>query len=1077
MKRTLSAVVIMLALSIMPAQAAIYYWNGAGGDSLWTNANNWNPVRTTPASGDTISFNNGAADTVIGVPTESISALLVGINTKVYLHTTAGTRKTLTVGNYLAVNSGCQLNLYGATDSLTIFVAAGGVGQISGSMTFSGMAQKLNANDVNAIQFNPGSSLTQNCAGNAFTAAGTAGVIVFNAGSEFIQYAGSNPFGLTQPASKVQFLAGSWFRCRMSSNPAFSGRSYANFELDYPAFSAIAIGGNPTSIDTLKITDGKLTLSLSRITIKGDILIAAAETLQFRQAVGGGATICSLKFYGTAPQTIGSGGTLLFMNDSTSVYVDNAAGLTIDRAFQVRANLALFNGIVTANDTLKMMSDQTIQRTNGYIVGPLAMHVATGATLKTFPVGTANGYSPVAVVPSGITAAGYLTCQAVQATHPDAAVPANTMQRYWKFNNDGVALDSYQMALWYLPGDFNSGFTQADNESTMVVAKYGAAAWSFPSILGRDTAANYVEIFGNAFSDFTMGKDAAAFVVPDTTHPTIILTDPADGAIDVPLDKILTIAFSEPMTVPLIGVLPSPYISLMSSWNSTADTLTLSPSGTYDYNALYTITLMGTDIAGNELNPNPDSFQFTTIANQKPVISVVQQPADTYDSAGPFLVRAVITDPGKAGIVADTLYYTAGGDWQFVVHSAVNGDTMTYSIPGPIAAGTVVEYYVGAYDDAGAYKWYPDQFAGLMFRVLKPLAPDSLIATGQDMAVALSWKPPSEEINYSLTNNTGFFQNAGNIITTRFTPQHYPCKLEQAVSSWWYAAGSDSVEVHVWPDNGTGIPDTTVELVPPFSIMPLDYPALTVIDLSPQNIFLLSGDFHVGYVIRTTNMPMPCSDGNGPGVRSMVYDFSASSWGNMISGGNTYNDWYHQAVVSYSSYSKGLAMAKNITQYEVGRSLASGGAYSWIVGTSGLTYTDNAAANGTQYYYVVRALYTTPDTFSAYSNEASATPYGVEGQPGVESFRFFLDAAGPNPLTSNAVVQFSLARQGQVSIVVYNVAGQKVKTLVDANLNAGQHSVNWNGRNEGGQKVAAGMYMYRMVSGDFSATRKLVVIR
>jgi len=50
--------------------------------------------------------------------------------------------------------------------------------------------------------------------------------------------------------------------------------------------------------------------------------------------------------------------------------------------------------------------------------------------------------------------------------------------------------------------------------------------------------------------------------------------------------------------------------------------------------------------------------QFTTIANQGPSITVVTQPGDTYDGTGPFTVRAVITDPAKAGIAADTLWYT-----------------------------------------------------------------------------------------------------------------------------------------------------------------------------------------------------------------------------------------------------------------------------------------------------------------------------------------------------------------------------------------------------------------------------------
>ncbi|MCU0606155.1 MAG: T9SS type A sorting domain-containing protein, partial [Candidatus Edwardsbacteria bacterium] len=66
---------------------------------------------------------------------------------------------------------------------------------------------------------------------------------------------------------------------------------------------------------------------------------------------------------------------------------------------------------------------------------------------------------------------------------------------------------------------------------------------------------------------------------------------------------------------------------------------------------------------------------------------------------------------------------------------------------------------------------------------------------------------------------------------------------------------------------------------------------------------------------------------------------------------------------------------------------------------------------------------------------------------------------------------------GNVRIAVYNVAGQKVKTLVDGTMNAGYHSVSWDGRNESGQAVSAGVYLYQMQADNFSTARKLVVVR
>jgi flagellar hook assembly protein FlgD len=60
---------------------------------------------------------------------------------------------------------------------------------------------------------------------------------------------------------------------------------------------------------------------------------------------------------------------------------------------------------------------------------------------------------------------------------------------------------------------------------------------------------------------------------------------------------------------------------------------------------------------------------------------------------------------------------------------------------------------------------------------------------------------------------------------------------------------------------------------------------------------------------------------------------------------------------------------------------------------------------------------------------------------------------------------------------VYNLRGQKVVTLVDELKEAGDYSVNWNGTNSSGQRVSSGVYFYRMSAGDFSAMRKMVILK
>lgn len=83
----------------------------------------------------------------------------------------------------------------------------------------------------------------------------------------------------------------------------------------------------------------------------------------------------------------------------------------------------------------------------------------------------------------------------------------------------------------------------------------------------------------------------------------------------------------------------------------------------------------------------------------------------------------------------------------------------------------------------------------------------------------------------------------------------------------------------------------------------------------------------------------------------------------------------------------------------------------------------------------------------------------------------------PNPMSSEATIRYTLSKSADVTLKVYDVTGSVVKTLVNESVEAGHHSVLWNGTNEAGNKVANGVYFYRLTSGDFNQSRKLVVLR
>jgi hypothetical protein len=84
----------------------------------------------------------------------------------------------------------------------------------------------------------------------------------------------------------------------------------------------------------------------------------------------------------------------------------------------------------------------------------------------------------------------------------------------------------------------------------------------------------------------------------------------------------------------------------------------------------------------------------------------------------------------------------------------------------------------------------------------------------------------------------------------------------------------------------------------------------------------------------------------------------------------------------------------------------------------------------------------------------------------------------PNPFNSSTVIHFSLPEDSEVELVVYNIAGQQVARLAQGRREAGTYTVNWNGRDERGQELASGMYLYRLRTGrEPVEARKLLLIR
>jgi hypothetical protein len=104
---------------------------------------------------------------------------------------------------------------------------------------------------------------------------------------------------------------------------------------------------------------------------------------------------------------------------------------------------------------------------------------------------------------------------------------------------------------------------------------------------------------------------------------------------------------------------------------------------------------------------------------------------------------------------------------------------------------------------------------------------------------------------------------------------------------------------------------------------------------------------------------------------------------------------------------------------------------------------------------------------------------GVTGTDGGEIVpsNYALKQNYPNPFNPQTNIEFSLAKEQNVNLTVFNLLGQEVRTLVGGNVAAGDHSVIWDGKNNQGADVPSGIYFYKLFTPDFSQTNKMVMLR
>ncbi|MBS1509943.1 MAG: hypothetical protein JST86_03830 [Bacteroidetes bacterium] len=399
-----------------------YTWNVAGSGS-YTTAANWTPARNAPATSDILVFNNGVADNVTNLPTETVGQIIINSSTNVTLQGTVATNVTYTVsggtGDDLYIGTGSTLMFTSGfpSDHLDVRLLTGATGNILGNLYFSATTGTIDAADASALDFKSGSklSLTSTYTGSIFTTSGTSNIAIFESGSLFVQQNGSDPFGLAEPAAKLVFMPGSTYSITLSANPTFSGRSFGNLTINQlDCAPCNYTGPSPLTIDgDLNITNETVNFNLiGGINIKGNVSIDPSSFLGFNLPSAG-----QVSFNGTTHQTISdvapfSANSKITFNNNADVYVNNVNGITIgstaiDPTVTINRSLTFTSGIVSLSGSTILgfsAGASTASASNiSFVDGPV---LKTGNVSFSFPIGKTTsgpsgsiyGYAPLTII-------------------------------------------------------------------------------------------------------------------------------------------------------------------------------------------------------------------------------------------------------------------------------------------------------------------------------------------------------------------------------------------------------------------------------------------------------------------------------------------------------------------------------------------------------------------------------------------------------------------------------------------------------------------------------------------------------
>jgi len=170
-----------------------------------------------------------------------------------------------------------------------------------------------------------------------------------------------------------------------------------------------------------------------------------------------------------------------------------------------------------------------------------------------------------------------------------------------------------------------------------------------------------------------------------------------------------------------------------------------------------------------------------------------------------------------------------------------------------------------------------------------------------------------------------------------------------------------------------------------------------------------------------------------------------------------------------------LSMDNDFQYFEVYRATNPDFTDADVFATVDPMFSDLDVSIGQTYYYAVSA-FDANGNMSETSNVVTTSIVSVDDLELIPT-TYGLSQNYPNPFNPTTSIEFALPEASEVSLEIYNLLGQKVRTLVSGYVPAGYINTSWDGMDQNGKEISSGTYIYRLQTADQSFSKKMVLMK